>query len=104
MQQRGTVYNTNPQLDDQSSSGTQVDHGTSGCATNTVQLNSAPQFDQPSVIGKMTELHVHMDLLQSTKCEVCQERFPNLQVDAHQTCKRCVSDKHEPKLFSLKIT
>ena len=84
-------------------SGTQVDHGTSGCATNTAQLNSAPQFDQPSVIAKMTEFHVHMimmDLLQSTKCEVCQERFPNLRVDAHHTCEQCAFDKHEPKPFS----
>ena len=57
-------------------------------------------FDQPSVIAKMTEFHVHMDSLQSTKCEVCQESFPNLQVDVLQMCKRCASDKREPKLFS----
>ena len=41
-----------------------------------------------------------MDSLQLIKCELCQERFPNLQVDAHQVYKRCASDKHEPKLFS----
>ena len=48
----------------------------------------------------MTEFHEHMDSLQPTKCEVCQKRFPNLRVDSQQTCKRCASEKHEPKLFS----
>ena len=99
LQQRRVVYNTNSQRD-QSSSGTQVNRGTSGCATNTVQVDGAPRFNQPSVIAKMTEFHVHMDSLQPTKCEVCQERFPNLRVDDQQICKRCSSDKHEPKLFS----
>ena len=99
LQQRRAVHNTNSQRD-QSSSGTRVDHGTSGCATNTVQVDGAPRFNQPSVIAKMTEFHVHMDSLQPTKCEVCQERFPNLRVDDQQICKRCSSDKHEPKLFS----
>ena len=62
-----------------------------------------PRFDHPDVTAKITEFHTHVDSLQSAKCEVCLEQFPNLRVDNHQCCRRCVTDKHVPKLFSCQL-
>jgi len=98
LQQRRILYNTNAQDCDaepcRQSNGTTevVDHGIS--AANTAR------FDEPRVIIKMSEFHEHMDSLHCMKCEVCQERFPNLQVNGQQRCKQYASDKHEPQLFS----
>ena len=58
-----------------------------------------PKFDHPDLIAKITEFHMQMDSLQSAKCEVCLEQFPNLRVDIHQCCRWCAADKHVPKLF-----
>ena len=77
----------------QSSSSSNADQGT----VNSVEF---PQFDHPDIIAKMTEFHTHMDSLQSAKCEVCLEQFPNLRLDTQQCCRRCAADKHVPKLFS----
>ena len=55
---------------------------------------------EDDITAKITEFHTHVDSLQSAKCEVCLEQFPNLRVDNHQCCRRCATDKHVPKLFS----
>ena len=38
-----------------------------------------PRFDHPDVTAKITEFHTYVDSLQSAKCEVCLEQFPNLR-------------------------
>ena len=69
------------------SSGRSADQGT----INSVEI---PQYkdDRSSP--------THMDSLQSAKCEVCLEQFPNLTVDTDQCCRQCAADNHALKLCS----
>jgi len=75
---------TQEHMDQQIDTTTQVDHDIS--TTNNLTTNTV-KFDHPTVIAKMTELHEHVDLLHFTLCELCQENFPNLQVNAQQRYK-----------------
>ena len=98
LRERRTTYSTdastNAQAVDRSelvqNSGSSADQG----------YAELPRFDHPDVTAKITEFHTYVDSLQSAKCEVCLEQFPNLRVDSHQCCRRCATDKHVPKLFS----
>ena len=56
--------------------------------------------DDPFVISKMSQFYNHLNGLSMMKCSVCSERFPNVEVNAAGSCKRCATDKHVPKLYS----
>ena len=96
LQQRRAAYSTNAEVDE-------LVQSSSSSSANQVTVNTGiefPRFDHPDIIAKMTEFHEHMDSLQSAKCDVCLEQFPNLRLDTQQSCRRCATDKHVPKLFS----
>ena len=61
---------------------TLAEHGTT--TTNTINANTA-QFDDKSVISKMTEFHQHMDSLHFTKCQVCEDYIHSKQLISHFT-------------------
>ena len=64
----------------------------------TVQL---PLLHDRSVQTKVSKFHEHMVSLSVSRCSVCMEQFPGLQLRCNATeCVRCSRDKNSPMLYS----
>ena len=65
------------------------------------QPHRLPWFDDPElIIAEIRGFHDSLAALQSERCYVCLEGFPNMSINDSSSCKRCDNDKHIPKLFS----
>ena len=50
---------------------------------------------------RVSKFHEHMSSLSVSKCTVCVEQFPGLQLRSNaMECVRCSRDKNSPKLYS----
>ena len=60
-----------------------------------------PLLNERSFQTTVSKFHEHMSSLSVSKCSVCMEQFPGLQLCCNATeCVRCSCDNGSPKLYS----